>query len=376
MSASRQLESHLPHVLNNLALCAVSWRDHEAAERYAGEGLAYTDGHDLDLWRLSILGTHVRSLLDQGRWTEALEAAARDPVRRDEPRRGRGGRRWPSWPPCAPVAAIPRRRGPSPRPRRHTPASPAWEAQIASTHAEVAWLDGRAGDIDALTAACARARRRRRVAVAVRRARAVAASRRPRRSRRPRPARADRARARRAAMPRRRRPGSELGCPYEAAVALCLADDEDAITEAHGRLRDDGCRQRRRRSRPGAFASAASAASPRGPRRATRSNPAQLTPRELDGARPRRRRASRTPRSPSGCSSRRAPSTTTSRRSCGSSTPARGARPSPPAAAWASSNPGSASAANPVVLPMCGPRAAALPSMNINRRRRGTWTPT
>ena len=71
-----------------------------------------------------------------------------------------------------------------------------------------------------------------------------------------------------------------LGCPYEAAVALCLADDESAITEAHGRLQAMGAaaaaKIAARRLRERGVRGIA-----RGPRRATRSNPALLTPREL-----------------------------------------------------------------------------------------------
>ncbi len=334
-----QLESHLPHVLNNLALCAVSWRDHEAAERYAGEGLAYTDGHDLDLWRLSILGTHVRSLLDQGRWTEALEAAAA--ILSD--RRASPGPRGEA---LAVLATVRARRGDPAPPGALAEAAatyagqPVWEAQIASTHAEVAWLDGRVCDIDALTAGALVLSAEGESPWPVRRARAVAASRRPRRSRVAAPCPSRSPSSSRAAMPTRRRPGTTFVAPTRRRWRCAWP-----TTRPPSRRPTAGCgtwvRQRRPRSRPGAFVSAASAASRagRGARRAaTRpsSRPAR-SPCSTSS-----RTASRTPRSPSGCSCLRAPSTTTSRRSCGSSTHARGARLSPPAAGWASSNPGSA----------------------------------
>jgi DNA-binding CsgD family transcriptional regulator/tetratricopeptide (TPR) repeat protein len=73
----------------------------------------------------------------------------------------------------------------------------------------------------------------------------------------------------------------QIGCPYEAALALADADDDDtmrrALDELHGlgaqpaaaivarRLRERGAR-----------------GIPRGPRRATRANPANLTSRELE----------------------------------------------------------------------------------------------
>ncbi len=86
------------------------WRDRRAAERWIAEGLAYVDGHDLDLWRLSIVSTRAaRSELDTGRWAEATAtAAALLGDERDSPgpraEAARGARRW-----CAPAAATPRR---------------------------------------------------------------------------------------------------------------------------------------------------------------------------------------------------------------------------------------------------------------------------
>jgi DNA-binding CsgD family transcriptional regulator len=271
------LESHLPHVLNNLALCAASWRDHEAVERHAGEGLEYTDGHDLDLWRLSILGMYVRSLLDQGRWTEALHAAAAilSDVRASPGPRGEA---------LAVLATVRARRGDPAPPGALAEAAaayagqPAWEAQIASTQAEVAWLDGRAGDIDALTTgalalAAAGESAWAYAELALWRHRAgldVACHRPP-----PAPVALE--------LEGRHIDASaawdELGCSYEAAVALSLADDDTALTEAHRRLREMGAgaaaKIAARRLRERGVRGIA-----RGPRRATRRNPAQLTPRE------------------------------------------------------------------------------------------------
>jgi len=273
-----ELEHHLAHVLNNLALCAVSWRDHAAAERHIGEGLDYTDGHDLDLWRLSILGTHVRSLLDQGRWTEALEVAAAilSDVRASPGPRGEA---------LAVLATVRARRGDPAPPGALAEAlatyagQPTWEAQIASAQAEVAWLDGRAGDIDALTASALELAAagespwpyaelllwRRRAGLEIASARPL-----------PEPIaleldgrHADAAAA-----------WDALGCPYEAVVALSLADDDAAIAAAHGRLRDLGAaaaaKIAARRLRERGVRGIA-----RGPRRATRENPAGLTAREL-----------------------------------------------------------------------------------------------
>ncbi len=72
-----------------------------------------------------------------------------------------------------------------------------------------------------------------------------------------------------------------LGSPYEAAVALSLADDSALVAEAHGRLLRMG-------ARPAAAAAARRLRErgvrgiPRGPHRSTLENPANLTKRELD----------------------------------------------------------------------------------------------
>lgn len=73
----------------------------------------------------------------------------------------------------------------------------------------------------------------------------------------------------------------ELGCPYEAALALAETDDPDAVREAHDQLLTLGAkpaaaivaRRLRERGVRGV---------PRGPRARTRENPAGLTARELD----------------------------------------------------------------------------------------------
>ncbi|HSD02966.1 MAG TPA: helix-turn-helix transcriptional regulator, partial [Gaiellales bacterium] len=273
-----ELEHHLPHVLNNLALCAACWRDHEAAERHAGEGIEYTDGHDLDLWRLSILGTHVRSLQNQGRWTEALEVATAilADVRASPGPRGEA---------LAVLATVRARRGDPAPPGALAEAAatyagePAWDAQIAITNAEVAWLDGRAGDVDAVTADAVELavagesqwayaelllwRHRSGLDVAPERQvpEAIALE-------------LDGRHAEAAAA------WDRLGCPYEAAMVLCLAGDEGSIAAAHSRLREMGAvpaaKIAARRLRERGVRGIA-----RGPRPATRSNPAGLTAREL-----------------------------------------------------------------------------------------------
>ena len=72
-----------------------------------------------------------------------------------------------------------------------------------------------------------------------------------------------------------------LGCPYDAALALGDAQDDGALRRALGELHRLGARPaaaivaRRLRTR-------GARGLPRGPRPATRDNPANLTPRELE----------------------------------------------------------------------------------------------
>ena len=74
---------------------------------------------------------------------------------------------------------------------------------------------------------------------------------------------------------------ADLGCPYEAALALADSDDEQALREALQALQDMSAapaaaivaRRLRERGARGL---------PRGPRRSTKSNPANLTARELE----------------------------------------------------------------------------------------------
>ena len=145
---------------------------------------------------------------------------------------------------------------------------PGWSISIATAEAEVAWLDGRAGDIGPTTdAAIALATTRESpwpfALLSLWRHRAGIAV--PRHRPLPEPVALEldgRAEDAAAAWDR-------LESPYEAAVALSLAEDADAIAEAHTRLRAMGAAAAT--SPPGGSANAVSAASPaaHGRRRAT-----------------------------------------------------------------------------------------------------------
>jgi DNA-binding NarL/FixJ family response regulator len=74
---------------------------------------------------------------------------------------------------------------------------------------------------------------------------------------------------------------AQIGCPYEAALALAEADEEEPLRRAHDELIGLGAQaaaaiaSRRLRKRGAKDL-------PRGPRASTRENPANLTARELD----------------------------------------------------------------------------------------------
>jgi DNA-binding CsgD family transcriptional regulator len=74
---------------------------------------------------------------------------------------------------------------------------------------------------------------------------------------------------------------TDIGCPYEAALALADADDDDALRRALAEFQRLGARPAaaivaRRLRKRGALTL------PRGPRPATRQNPANLTAREVE----------------------------------------------------------------------------------------------
>jgi DNA-binding CsgD family transcriptional regulator len=266
-------------MLSALAWAALGHHALSDAERWIGEGLAYTEGHDLDLWRLVLLACRMWVDLQRGRWDEAgdtarsLVAELRDsPGPRAEAflalsilraRRGDPG----AAVALAEAAAIPS-------------AEATWPVRLASAEAEIDWLAGRSAGIETATETAYEAAARQsspwpyagislwrlRAGLDVRPTRPL-----------PDPVALEFEGHHRAAADA----WDRLGCPYEAAVVLSLADDAGAIAEAHERLLGMG-------AKPAAAAAARRLRErgirgiPRGPHRSTRQNPAQLTRRELD----------------------------------------------------------------------------------------------
>jgi DNA-binding CsgD family transcriptional regulator/tetratricopeptide (TPR) repeat protein len=246
------------------------------------EGLARCEERGLETWRQYVLAYRARFDLDEGRWTEAADGAAailRSPrsslllrvlaltitglvrIRRGDPE---------SREPLEEAAAIVQGHDDDLQ----------WIAPVAMARAEAAWLDGLGSDVvsDATQPALDLATRMHVPWVIGE----LALLRRLASVDEPAPDDAAEPFALQlngdwsAAAAR----WTELGCPYEAALALGDADDEHALRRALQELQRLGARPaatviaRRLRERGATNL-------PRGPRAATKSNAANLTPREL-----------------------------------------------------------------------------------------------
>jgi DNA-binding CsgD family transcriptional regulator len=276
------LEEHVARAYTNLGSGSVRLRRYELADRALDAGIVYCRERDLDSWLLYMTGWKARSDLDQGRWDTAAEAA--DFVVR------RPGVAVPSRiTPLAVLGLLRARRG---DPDVWEPLDDALElagrtgelqrvALVAAARAEARWLAGedepiRAETDDALVLALERAdvaaigelcawRRRAGIDDAVALVDADD------------PFHHELAGDWEAAD----RAWTALGCPYEAALALAAADDEDAVRRGLVELRDLGARPAAARVAR-MLRERGARAVPEGPRAATRSNPAGLTARELE----------------------------------------------------------------------------------------------
>jgi len=76
------LEEHVARAYTNLGATRLMSREYARAERHLRAGIDYSEEHDLDTWRVYMLGLEARLCLEQGRWNKAAELAAglvRDP---------------------------------------------------------------------------------------------------------------------------------------------------------------------------------------------------------------------------------------------------------------------------------------------------------
>ena len=281
LAARSGFEEHVGRGFTNLARVAAGNREYERASRYLDEGLAYCNERDLGLYRPYLLALRARVELDQGHWSEAVEPA--ELVLRD-----------PSASPLARILAlvaiglVRARRG---DPHQWTPLNEALSlaettgelqrlGPVAAARAEAAWLDGKPEAIAAETQAALELAQRGHAGWS---AGELACWR-------------MRSGGDEEALPGLSEPyalqiagdwsgaaerWAAIGCPYEAALALADAPDDDGLRRALAELHGLGARPaaalvaRRLRER-------GARGLPRGPRPATRRNPAQLTPREVE----------------------------------------------------------------------------------------------
>jgi DNA-binding CsgD family transcriptional regulator len=68
-------EEHAARAYTNIASRAVSCREYPEAMDILDEGIAYSADHDLDSWRLYMIGWRARAHLDLGDWTAAADDA-------------------------------------------------------------------------------------------------------------------------------------------------------------------------------------------------------------------------------------------------------------------------------------------------------------
>ena len=262
----------------------VTRRRREYAQAYAYLEPALRSASDLgmELWRGYLLAYRAQMELDLGRWQESVDSAA---LVLREPRRSR----IPQLTALAVLGRVRARRGDpdvwSSLDEALALATRSEELQasepVAIARAEAAWLEGdRRGVEQATEAALALARTRRSPWVVAE----LAAWRR-------RAGIVDELSAGEAAGPHALEVAGEwaqaaarwqqLGCPYEAALALAETDDRRAQRTAVGALQALGAKPAEaivaRRLRDRGVRDL-----PRGPRARTRSNPAGLTTRELE----------------------------------------------------------------------------------------------
>jgi len=275
------LEEDAGRAYLNLVWWPLRRRRYDLVDRYLEEGLEHCAEHGLDLWRLFFVACRARLELDRGRWGEAADSASL--ALRDR-------RTWPVPRVFAltVLGLVRARRGdPDVWPVLDEAlelAEPTRELQrvgpAAAARAEAAWLEARqeavVGETDGALDLARRRRApwaigelacwRRRAGVAEVIDDAVAA-----------PYAAELA----GEWGRAAELWGALGCPYEAALALAGADDDDAPRRALDELQRLGAqpaaaivaRRLRERGVRGL---------PRGPRAATRENPAGLTAREVE----------------------------------------------------------------------------------------------
>jgi DNA-binding CsgD family transcriptional regulator len=276
------LEDYAGRVFPSVVLCALRWRGLDLADGHIERGLEYCRERGLDTWCLYLLAGRARRQLHGGHWDEAGDSAAL--VLRD-PRSATFARGIA----LTTLGLVRARRG---DPEQSAPLAEekavaqsteelARIGPVAAARAEAAWLAGEHANVEeetdaALSLALERQARWLVGELAYWRSLAGVHDELPRGAAGG-PFALSIAGQWSAAAERWR----EIGCPYEAALALADANDEVALRRAHDDLVALGARPaaaivaRRLRER-------GARGVPRGPRPRTQENPAGLTRRELE----------------------------------------------------------------------------------------------
>ena len=265
----------------NIVSGLVGRRDWRRAEPYLVEGLAYCSDRGLEAWEHCLLGAQAEGHLVAGRFDDAVQIATDLLARVNDHANARLG-------PLVVLGLVRARRGdPGAMPpldealdAARVDGSLQYHAPVSNARAEVAWLQGQGRRIDdetreALAMAATRDAVERTLPLLVWRRRAGLTDRLPT----PLP---DGPEGLELAGDHRGAAAawSELEHPYEAALALVGADDEQALREAHEQLLAFGAQAavalvaRRLRARGVSNV-------PRGPIARTRQNAAGLTNRQL-----------------------------------------------------------------------------------------------
>ena len=282
LAVAAGLEEHVARAHTNLACCAVDARDYELATSHFQAGIAYCREHDLDSWLLYMTGWQARLELEQGRWDDAAESAMTVLTRPDATAPTR----------ITPLTVLGRLRARRGDPDPWAPldeaselASATGELQrllpVALARAEARWLAGQAHLIGFETSVALDLAAAQQLSWGV--GELLMWRRRAGLGEPPDPVVAAEPFARMLAgeSDQAAKLWSELGCPYEAALALVESEDEVSIRRGLEELQRLGARRtaalvvrklRRRGVRD----------LRQGPRAATRENPSGLTSRELD----------------------------------------------------------------------------------------------
>jgi DNA-binding CsgD family transcriptional regulator/tetratricopeptide (TPR) repeat protein len=264
-----------------LALAFTHTRSYASATEYLDAGIRYCSEHGLELYRLYVLAYRARSELDRGRWADAAATAAavvRVPRASTMPRI------------IAQVVLglVRARRG---DPGQTEPLDEAWSlaeptgeslrlGPAAAARAEAAWLEGRYEAVAGFTQSALELATRDKLPwligeLACWRRRAGIEEAVPDQAAEPYAVQIAGDWSRAAEL------WTDLGCPYEAALALADADEEEPLRRALDELQHLGARPaaaivaRRLRARGATRV-------PRGPRSTTEVNPVGLTAREME----------------------------------------------------------------------------------------------